>query len=318
MNEASSRYVDQIATQKLINEKLKLVHHVPDPAGWAYDTSFDDYGALAPRPEEVRESVRGNVIDISFPSAVRTGYAENDRVRCHCARASRPNGNVVFVHGLYEDNVQIYDFLISLLNGESLSVYALTLPFHYERKPAASLFSGEYFWSGDIHRNALAFKQAVYDLYQLYGHVKHSSHGPVWVIGFSLGGGISLCLTSLAPIDGVFTINPVCNIAELVWNSALFATVKEDLKASNLTLEDVRARYSAFEPLNVESTETALDKVVLAKGLYDQINDPDNYDLLAATWRMQHVLTYKAGHLNILRVPKLARDVARFYFEEKA
>lgn len=318
MNEASSKYVDQIATEKLINEKLKLVHHAPDQAGRAYDTSFDDFQALSCQPQDVIETRKADSVEISFASAVRTGHIENDRVRSRCALSARPVGNVVFVHGLYEDNVQIYDFFISLLNGQGVNVYALTLPFHYERKPSVSLFSGEFFWSGDIHRSALAFKQAVYDLCQMYHYVKNQSHGAVWIIGFSLGGGIALCLASMIALDGIFTINPVCNIARLVWNSALFATVKEDLKASGLSLEDVQARYAAFEPLNVEDPKTARDRVIVAKGLYDQINDPDNYDLLAAKWRIRHVLSYKAGHLNILRVPKLAKDVIRFYFEEKA
>jgi len=318
VNEASSKYVDQIATQKLINDKLKRVHHAPDPAGYAYDTSFDDFKALASQPESVVETRRGHTVEISFPSAVQSGYAENDLVRCRCMQSARPIGDIIFVHGLYEDNVQIYNFLISMLNEQGMNVYALTLPFHYERQPSTSLFSGEFFWSGDIHRSALAFKQSVYDLYQLYHYVRSRSQGEVWITGFSMGGGIALCLTSLVAIDGIFAINPVCNIAELVWNSALFATVKEDLEASGLTLADIQARYSAFEPLNVAHIETARDKVIVAKGLYDQINDPKNYDLLVSKWRIQHVMCYKAGHLNILRVPKLAIDVTRFYCEERA
>ena len=318
MNEASSKYVDQIATERLINDKLKRVHHAPDQAGCAYDTSFDDFKALSSQPEGVIETRKGNTVEISFPSAVRTRYAENDRVRCRCALSARPVGNIIFVHGLYEDNVQIYGFFISMLNERGMNVYALTLPFHYERKPSTSLFSGEFFWSGDIHRSALAFKQAVYDLCQLYHYVKDRAQAAVWITGFSMGGGIALCLTSLVAIDGIFAINPVCNIAELVWTSALFATVKEDLEASGLTLENVQARYSAFEPLNVELMKTARDQVIVAKGLYDQINEPDNYDLLVAKWRIPHVLSYKAGHLNILRVPKLATDVTRFYLKEMA
>jgi len=315
MNEASSKYVDQIAVEKLINEKLKLVQHrVPPGAVYGYDTVLDDFSALSPRPQEVIETRKGESIEISFPSAVRSGYEENDRVRCRYAESSRPAGSIVFVHGLYEDNVQIYGFLISMLREQGISVYSLTLPFHYERKPAQSLFSGEFFWSGDIDRSALAFEQALCDLYQLYHYARASSQGEVWIVGFSLGGGITLRLTDLAAVDGVFAINPVCNIGQLVWNSALFATVKSDLQASGLSLADVQARYRAFEPLNVEPGRTSHNNVVLARGLYDQINDPDNYDLLAARRGITHVLSYKAGHLNVLRVPRLATDISRFYF----
>ncbi len=250
---------------------------------------------------------------VTFDSAVQTGYKNNDRVTCLLYPAKDSVGDIVFVHGLYEDNRDIYGFMISQLNAKGLNVHALTLPFHYERKPQASQFSGEFYFSGDAYRNSVAFKQAVTDVTQYYHHLKKSTGRSVWLTGFSMGGGVCLTIAGLVPVDGAFVFNPVCNIAHLIWTSVLFEPVKSDLISVGFDQQDIAELYSEFEPLGFESPAISIDRVVLGWGLYDQITDPKNYELLKDTWNLEHVFTYKAGHLNILRVPKLAQDIAQFY-----
>ena len=314
MDEASSKYVDQIATQRLIEEKLSLVNHYPDESAASIDTSFRDFNNLSMYPEGLKEIEKEKYTEIFFRSSINTEYHENNLVKCMHFYAKKSIGNIVLVHGLYEDNMEIYKFFISMLNEHGMSVYLMLLPYHYERTPNQSAFSGEYFWSANIYRSALAFKQAVYDLCQLYFYVKNKSGESVWITGFSMGGGVGLSVVSLISIDGIFVINPVCNITELMWHSSLFSTIKGDLEANGLTFDDIKIMYSLYEPLNIKDIKISRDKVVMAKGLYDQINDYRNYDLFKQRWGLKHVLSYKAGHLNILRVPKLASDIANFYF----
>ena len=101
-----------------------------------------------------------------------------------------------------------------------------------------------------------------------------------------------------------------------MWNSTLFSTIKNDLETNGFSYGDIEKMYSQFEPLDIEDIKLSRDKVVLAKGIYDRINDPHNYALFQDKWRLKHVLSYKAGHLNILRVPRLANDIADFYFDK--
>ncbi|MBN1480038.1 alpha/beta fold hydrolase [candidate division KSB1 bacterium] len=314
MNEASSKFVDKIATEKLLSEKLNQVHHQPDPAWQKFDTTLSVLPSFDGVLPDVREQKKADHVVIQFSSAVRTGYRENDLATCLYFPGHNATGEVIFVHGLYEDNRDIYKFFISQLNNKGLDVYALTLPFHYERKPAASRFSGEFYFSGDAYRNTVAFKQAVTDVAQFYHFVKKKNGRHVWLTGFSMGGGVGLTVCGLLDIDGLFAINPVCNIADLIWTSALFAPVKKNLSAAGFDQQDIAELYGEFEPLNFRSPKTVAQRVVLGTGLYDQINDPKNYRLLQETWHLGNTIQYKAGHLNILRVPKLAHDVARFYF----
>jgi pimeloyl-ACP methyl ester carboxylesterase len=317
MNEASSKYVDQIATEKLILEKLSLVHHTPGSNGLAFDINLNGVDQQPVQSAGLVERLNGMSGEITFPSAIQTEYAENNLVRCKYWFSGAPQRDLIFVHGLYEDNLEIYRSLISLLNEQGINVYLLILPYHYGRKPQASLFSGEYFWSGNIQRSVQAYLQAVYDLYQLYSVVSQRSGRPVWIAGFSMGGGVLLTLATKAALQGIFAINPVCNLIQLVWTSALFAGIRRDLEESGWTFDKAKAAFSGFEPLCADPLQAGEEKVILACSLYDQINDPGNYDLLIHKWGLKNILKYKAGHLNVLRVPRLAADIAQFCMESR-
>lgn len=312
MNEASSKYVDQLSVEKLLNEKLRGVSHAP--VGWGSATDpFADFQTLPPCPSQVVatnvRTRRGIDVEWEFDSAVRSPYDENNRVRCRVRKAPRSRASVVLVHGLFEDNLEIYDFLLSALGERGCDVYSLILPYHYHRKPVESVFSGEYFWSADLVRSAAAFKQAVYDLRQLTGYVASTSPLPLGVAGFSMGAGVALALAARLPLDGVFALNPVCNMSDLVWDSALFSTVRRDLEAAGLGLADAQTAYAPFEPLAARSPATPSARIAIGRSKWDQINDPRNYERLIRAWNIERVYDYHAGHLNVLRVPRLAGDL---------
>lgn len=310
MEEASSKYVDFIATEKLISEKLQHVHHAP--SGRAVNDRFDDFADLPRIPADVKQRLIDKDVEITFLSVVDSGYPENDLVRCRVFRAKESRGAVLFIHGLFEENLLIYKFFISQLNALGLDAFVLLLPFHYQRKPQASVFSGEFFWSGDIDRSALAYKQAVYDAWQLYNYLKDALGLPVLLNGFSMGGGVTLTLSTLAEIEALFVINPVCNFPDLVWNRRLFSTIKADLVRAGVTLDEVTRRLGHFDPINSSSKKT---DAAVAYGLYDQISNEENYKMLIRAWK-PHVLRLSAGHLNILRVPRLAQEVSDWYARE--
>jgi hypothetical protein len=60
-------------------------------------------------------------------------------------------------------------------------------------------------------------------------------------------------------------------------------------------------------------TLTSREKILLIYGLYDQITRPAQYEALIAVRHLSNVIKYKAGHLNTLRVPRFAVDVAHFF-----
>jgi hypothetical protein len=126
MNEASSKYVDQIAVEKLLNEKLRRVHHAPD--GLPVDSDpFAGLSWLTPAPNELQATTvrvrTGLATELGFPSPLASGYEENDVVRCRCLLANGPSASLILVHGLFEDILEIYNSLLSLLNEQGCNIY---------------------------------------------------------------------------------------------------------------------------------------------------------------------------------------------------
>jgi hypothetical protein len=70
---------------------------------------------------------------------------------------------------------------------------------------------------------------------------------------------------------------------------------------------------ATFDPFHARSIALARQRILLIYALYDQITLDEQYQALASRWALSEVLRYKAGHLNTLRVPRLAEDLVRFF-----
>lgn len=316
MNEQSSRYVDTIAINKIIETKLSKVSHSPKNSRFKLieGNPFEDIDNIDIDSIDVKYSTEDNLEKLRFKSFINTSYDENDCVSVIAYNAENAIGNIIFVHGLFEDNLSIYQFLITMLNKMGLNVYLMMLPYHYDRKPKDSFFSGEYFWSADVTRSQWALKQAAYDLYVTHRIVSDRSNLPVYLTGFSMGGCISLILASVCrDIDNLFIINSVSVLSKLTWESKLLVNIKNDLLNNGYCLEDVKNAMSNFEPLSRQNSYLHEKNIVLAYGLYDQIVFQEDYEYLINKINFNEVIKYSAGHLNILRVPKLANDILSFF-----
>lgn len=317
MDERSSKYVDQITLQKLLEDKLEQVSHPPDSSDLEFCSDlFTDFDSLSPDPGLFTTVSPDKMV---MKSPVESQYSENNSVEIihypSCPdHEGQSKGNIVFYHGLYEANRDIYSFLIQGLNRQGFHVYLATLPYHYHRKPESALFGGEYFWSAKISRTRCAFKQAVYELYQIYHYIRTTSSLPASIAGFSMGGSVALMLASIDPgIDRLFVVNPATGFSDVVHTSPLFKTIREDFFGSGYTLKDLQQVFKPFEPISVTPPPRETDHICLGYALYDQVIDQDQHTNIIKAWNLSHVIEYKAGHLNVLRVPKLAADIARFF-----
>ncbi|QNU66865.1 alpha/beta hydrolase [Ruminiclostridium herbifermentans] len=316
MNELSSRYVDTIAINRIIDTKLSKVSHNPNQSLFKFieGNAFEDIDNINSENLEVKYFRDDNFEKLIFKSPICTAYSENDYVSVIVYDTTDAIGNVVFVHGLYEDNLSIYQFLITMLNKMGLNVYVMMLPYHYDRLPEQSAFSGEYFWSADVARSQWAIKQAVYDLYATYNIVKDKSSLPICITGFSMGGCISLLLASVRKdIDNLFVINSVSILSKLTWESKLLVNIKNELCNYGYCLEDIQRAMVDFEPLSRQNNYLFEKSIALGYGLYDQIILQEDYQYLISNMKFNQVYEYSAGHLNILRVPKLANDILKTF-----
>jgi pimeloyl-ACP methyl ester carboxylesterase len=246
MDEASSKFVDQLALERLLEEKLTQTHHQPS----RIDSSlFESAFPRMKRALQVPKSAPVSIIDaaITIESPEVSGYPENNTVPIYIHPAVNERGASLLVHGLYEDNRSIYGFLVRELNRLGVTVYMITLPFHHERSPVSSGFSGELFFSADLGRTKAAFVQAVIEIRHCYNLIRRMVNGPLVITGFSMGGTLALAATaSDDTIEGTIVVNPAAVLAEVVWTSPLLATIKNDLLSGGwhrATIDRTRDRF---------------------------------------------------------------------------
>jgi pimeloyl-ACP methyl ester carboxylesterase len=312
MDEASSKFVDRLVQEKLLEDKLSRVHHAP--VGGIELDEPDLFDATAPvfgnDLPEIVETAGG----FRFPSPLPCDHPENRECQVLVHRSPNGHGSIVLLHGLFEDSRGIYDFLVRGLLKLGLNVYQSTLPFHYDRQPASSLFSGEYFWSANYRRTRRGFEQAVREL-DLLERILHEREGAApLVCGFSMGGCVSMLLASMRhDLAGVMAINPPARLSGIVWDSPLCATIKADYRAAGYSMERLEPAFRAFEPYSRQHVSLSRNRVKLVYGVYDQVTSNDQYEDLVRAWNLDGSLAYKAGHLNTLRMPRLAGDIANFF-----
>ncbi|OPZ89490.1 MAG: hypothetical protein BWY74_02704 [Firmicutes bacterium ADurb.Bin419] len=206
-----------------------------------------------------------------------------------------------------------YEYLIKLLNELKFNVYFMIMPYHFERKPETSLFSGEYFFSGDLFRTQNAFKQAVLDIEACFQFIGNESNLPNILMGFSMGGCVSLRHFVLNKQETpTFLINPLTNLSSVIWDSPLLVTIGRDLKNIGLDKEKCEKFFVEMDPCKNLGENFSGEKLAMVYSNYDQIIEENKYRNFIEIAGLKNAQAYNAGHLNILRVPKLAKDVYDF------
>ncbi|NLW48373.1 MAG: alpha/beta hydrolase [Firmicutes bacterium] len=316
MNESSSKFVDQFALDKLLNEKLSKVTHSPNGSLFREEENFFaplEAAEFDPKTLIIMGDDHSHQI-LKVPSPNQGPYPENNSVYLHFYPAAKACGNILLVHGLFDDNLINYNFLTQLLKEAGFNIFILILPYHYERRPETSLFSGEYFWSADLYRSQHAAKQAVFDLKISVGLVSYLAPLPTLITGFSMGGCISLRYFTLEnKVAGLFLINPVTRLSQLIWESPLLHTVQKDLETAGFDPERAQSYFQILDPMISIGPDLPSDRIALGYSIYDQVIQGWTYQEFIDRYGLKNTLSYHAGHLNVLRVPKLPIDITQFF-----
>lgn len=305
MDRASSIFLDKFAVDKLLSDKLEQVSHKP---GGKITTPL--FGEL--------ENIEIDHDDFNMTDNKITFSSGYDRCVVDIYNSDNAKGHIIFVHGLYEDNKDIYKFLFSMLNKAGYTVYLLNLPHHYERKETLSLFSGEYFWSADFKRTREAFRQAVFDLYKFFLYLGSKNGSNPDICGFSMGAAVVFNLASRIELKcGITLLNTVTNLSEQSWKSDLWRTIKRDFIRSGYTIEDIAECFKEMCPSGFEKIKTPVKSFYFLNGEFDQIVKLERTYEFFLKWSSIKRDILKCGHLNMLRVPKLANIIDKFNLELK-
>lgn len=316
MNEQRSKLVDELAMEKIIKEKLVKVSHSPYNSLFNHDDiSFSDLLNCRLNLAEVKLTSDNNGLKhFCFESYFKSLYKENNTVYLYYHPAEeRAEGNILFVHGLFDDNLNNCSF-IKILNKLNFNVFFMIMPYHYNRKPESSLFSGEFFLSADIHRSIVAFKQAVFDVEYSLQIIKDINALPTLVSGFSMGGSVVFrhSLLKKQPMK-TFLISPISNLPSLIWDSPLLSTIGQTVTESGFDMDYYNRICKEIDSCDNLGQEFKNQMVAAVYPIYDQLISVDNYKTFIDKTGITYVIPYSTGHVNILTIPRLAVDIYNYY-----
>lgn len=283
------------------------------------------FGGELPIPVVTAKERRGgprfrltNLTFDSFPrpltargQALRDGeHACNGRAHARWVRHRRPRRDgslrptLVFLHSWMapvsraEDRV-LLPYIARRLDAD---VVGLQLPYHGRRKPNASAFHGEYFWTADLARTFEALRQAIYDARSLISWIRLQQEPaqPVGVMGVSLGGMVALGVACFEPtLDFAVPVAAHLDLAGVLADSALLNPMRKELAGHGWTPADVHT-YTQSLGLNDLLPAIPRERLLFVVGRYDRIMDTERTLALWRRWGEPGLRWFEAGHLGII------------------
>lgn len=206
-----------------------------------------------------RPGMEGAPGAVSFPSAMRTRYAENNTVHAlyfrpeakpsrAVARTSREGGRrAVLVLPQWNAGPDGHVGLCRLLNRFGMSALRLTLPYHDARRPA-ELNRADYIVSANIGRTMQACRQAVMDARRAIGWLAGQGYDRIGILGTSLGSCLSLLTAAHEPRVRAQALNHISPyFADVVWRGLSTTHVRAGLEGS-VDLERLRQMWLPISP----------------------------------------------------------------------
>ncbi len=270
-----------------------------------YDPASDFFPVpepVTPRLERVRALRGGEVVDAYWPSAFAVhcadvaerylGYAEN---RVAAARLflhrGRPRPAVLLLHGYRAGQWAVEERVwpIEWLFDKGLDVVLPVLPFHAVRAPRG----GPVFPGSDPRITNEGFRQSVFDLRALAGHLLARGAPGFGAMGMSLGGySTSLLATVEDRLSFAVPMIPLASIAHLARSLGRFTGDAGEQRAQ---FEGLEAAHRAVSPLARPSrVDPGRVLVLAAEG--DRITPIDH-----ARWLADHfgapLHVFPGGHI---------------------
>ncbi|QWG31432.1 alpha/beta hydrolase (plasmid) [Bacillus mycoides] len=272
-----------------------------------YDIHFD-----MKHSQQEKEYLVGH---FKYKSSVQSGDSRNDSVTGEVyLHKNEDTPHVIFVHGWRMDsNERVKKIFHDHMNSLSWNMYYFTLPYHFEREPEQSLFSGEYMVSAHIERTVQATRQAVADLRTLIKWIKANKKGPLILIGISLGGFITNLTALVEPeIDVLASIFYANRLSYSIWKTNPGKFIKEDLEHHGVTYNDLIDYWKITEPSQA-LPKVKKENILLISGKHDLYLHSEDTDYLWKSWERPTRYIYTCGHAGIvLKRKKIATDTINF------
>ncbi|HDR4587791.1 TPA: alpha/beta hydrolase [Bacillus cytotoxicus] len=251
----------------------------------------------------------------TYKSHLQSDYVKNDTVTGEAYVTKNDAApNIIFVHGWrMESNERVKNIFHDRILELGWNMYYFTLPFHFDREPEDSLYSGEFMISADIQRTVYSTQQAVVDLRTLINWIKENKKGPVVLIGISLGGFITNLTALVEPkIDVLISIFYANRLSYSIWNTNPGKYIKADLKQHGVTYEELIKYWKITEPSQA-LPKVKKENILLIAAKQDEYVHFEDTEYLWSSWDKPTRYIYNCGHAGIvLKRKKIGTDALNF------
>jgi hypothetical protein len=279
----------------------------------------DRFFAIEPaEPYEFTDGV------LTFPSAIESPYAENNRVvaRWFPARANsgdgRPAGRrgAVLVLPQWNAEPESHVNICQVLSRFGLNALRLSLPYHDERKPPG-VERADPMVSPNIGLTLQATRQAVLDARRALRWLEQQGYDRLGILGTSIGSAVAFITTAHDPAlrAGVF-LHVSTYFADVVRTGMVTAHVWEGLKP-HVSPEEIRHFWAPISPYPFVSRMKGTGKrLLLVSGRYDLSFLPEFSRQLWQALEEQgiphEVLQLSCGHYTLAKPPFSYRAGLKF------
>lgn len=227
--------------------------------------------------------------------------------------------NIILVHGWRMKNWdKIKKMFLRKFKHEGFNIYFYTLPYHLNREPANSLYSGELMISANIERTLAAVYQAVAEIRMLTKWLKQKNGGQVILLGISLGGYVTnlTAAVSKAP-DALISVFYANSLAYSVWHTIPGKFIKKDFLKHGFTYEKLKEVWKSIEPSNF-TPQIKKENIFLLSADYDRYVLNEDSKLLWERWGKPLRKTYPCGHAGIITHRKRISDDVIAFINERS
>ncbi|GIM30435.1 alpha/beta hydrolase [Clostridium polyendosporum] len=229
-------------------------------------------------------------------------------------RNEKDKNNVILIHGWCSESFHNLDkiFLKSFLK-RKYNIYNYILPFHMDRCPKESLYSGEYFLSANVNRTLKSVQQSVSDIRALISYIKQNSKGKVILIGLSLGGQVAnLVAETEKDLDLLISLFYANDLSYTIHNSVPGKYIKKDLNKNHFNEDMLNNSWRIINP-TLRKPLINKEKILLISGKYDKYVLEDDTNKLWEGWNRPERHNYDCGHSGIVLCrKKIKNDTLRF------
>jgi len=286
-----------------------------------------------PGVPDVRRSQRWRVPgmkseDLRFRSAhepiepeFRSYYAARTRrIQTVTARRIRPAGargrpRLLYIHGYMQPETVVEEIalLTTMARALQMEVVQLQPPYHGRRKPRASFFDGDLYWTADIVRSFEALRQTILDARSLLAWLRSESAEPVGIAGLSLGGALTAALACVEP--GFAFAAPFIahmDVGALTADAPVLGAMRSDLAKFGWTPADLgdfleRIGWNGLRPV------IPAPRIHLFAGSDDLFFKPEIVADMWTRWGEPPIAWYPCSHMGfIAHLPDALRRLRAF------